>query len=199
MPAESIHNEMDLLRQIADSSEVAFRQLFDTYQHQLFTYVYKVTRSRELADDAVQDIFLKIWSMRQKLPAIENIQAYLRRMARNQALKGFQAVAREGLVEDRLACEKSAQGATDDGLLSKEIQRYINNLIAQLTPSQRKVFLLSREEGLRQQEIADRLGLNLVTVKRHMVDALKVIRDGIAQNYGTQAFALYVIFRLSEH
>ena len=199
MPAESIHNEMDLLRQIADSSEVAFRQLFDTYQHQLFTYVYKVTRSRELADDAVQDIFLKIWSMRQKLPAIENIQAYLRRMAHNQALKGFQAVAREGLVEDRLACEKSAQGATDDGLLSKEIQRYINNLIDQLTPSQRKVFLLSREEGLRQQEIADRLGLNLVTVKRHMVDALKAIRDGIAQNYGTQAFALYVIFRLSEH
>ena len=199
MPPDSIHNERNLLLQIADGSEVAFRELFDNYQRRLFTYVYKVTRSRDLAEDTVQDIFLKIWSMRQKLPEIENIQAYLRRMAHNQALKGFQAVAREGLVEDWLASEKSAQGATDDGLLSKEIQRYINNLIDQLTPSQRKVFLLSREEGLRQQEIADRLGLNLVTVKRHMVDALKAIRDGIFQNYGTQAIALYVIFRISDH
>jgi RNA polymerase sigma factor (sigma-70 family) len=147
----------------------------------------------------VQEIFLKIWSMRENLPAIENMPAYLRRMAHNQALKGFQAVAREGLVRDRLASQQSAPGAADDGLLSKEIQLYINNLIDQLTPSQRRVFLLSREEGLRQQEIADRLGLNLVTVKRHMVDALKAIRDGIAKNYGTQAIALYVIFRLSEH
>lgn len=185
--------------QIADGSEVAFRQLFDTYQQRLYTYVYKVTRSRELADDAVQEIFLKIWSMRQKLPEIENMQAYLRRMAHNQALKGFQAVAREGLVEDGLARQRSAHGSADDGLLSKEIQLYINRLIDQLTPSQRRVFLLSREEGLRQQEIAERLGLNLVTVKRHMVDALKAIRDGLAQNYGAQAVALYIIFRLSDH
>ena len=199
MPPDSIHNERDLLLQIADGSEVAFRQLFDTYQQRLFTYVYKVTRSRELADDAVQEIFLKIWTMRQKLPAIENMQAYLHRMAHNQALKGFQAVAREGLVEDRLARQTSADGAADDGLLSKEIQLYIHRLIDQLTPSQRRVFLLSREEGLRQQEIAERLGLNLVTVKRHMVDALKAIRDGLAQNYGAQAVVLYIIFRLSDH
>ncbi len=199
LPPDFIHNERDLLLQIADGSEVAFRVLFDTYQPRLYSYVYKVTRSRELADDAIQDIFLKIWSMRQKLPAIENIQAYLRRMAYHQALKGFQAVAREGLVEDRLARHQSAHGSPDDGLLSKEIQLYINHLIDQLTPSQRKVFLLSREEGLRQQEIAERLGLNLVTVKRHMVDALKAIRDGLAQNYGAQAVVLYIIFRLSDH
>jgi len=199
LPPDSIHNERDLLLQIADGSEVAFRQLFDTYQQRLFTYVYKVTRSRELADDAVQEIFLKIWSMRQKLPEIGNIQAYLRRMAHNQALKAFQAVAREGLVEDGLARQTSAHGAADDGLLSKEIQLYIHRLIDQLTPSQRRVFLLSREEGLRQQEIAERLGLNVVTVKRHMVDALKAIRDGLAQNYGAQAVVLYIIFRLSDH
>ena len=137
--------------------------------------------------------------MRQKLPEIENIQAYLHRMAHNQALKGFQAVAREGLVEHELARQRSTHGSADDGLLSKEIQHYIHRLIDQLTPSQRKVFLLSREEGLRQQEIAERLGLNLVTVKRHMVDALKAIRDGLAQNYGTHAVALYIIFRLSDH
>ena len=57
----------------------------------------------------------------------------------------------------------------------------------------------SREEGLKQQEIADRLGLNLVTVKRHMVDALKAIREGLSQNYGTQAVVLFIVFRLSEH
>ncbi|MBN9385807.1 MAG: RNA polymerase sigma-70 factor [Chitinophagaceae bacterium] len=188
-----------MLLQIADGSEVAFRQLFDTYQQRLFTYVYKVTRSRELADDAVQEIFLKIWSMRRKLPEIGNMQAYLRRMAHNRALKAFQAVAREGLVEDGLARQTSAHEAADDGLLSKEIQLYINRLIDQLTPSQRRVFLLSREEGLRQQEIAERLGLNVVTVKRHMVDALKAIRDGLAQNYGAQAVVLYIIFRLSDH
>jgi RNA polymerase sigma-70 factor (ECF subfamily) len=120
-------------------------------------------------------------------------------MAYNQALKAFQAVAREGLVEDGLARQASAHGAADDGLLSKEIQLYINRLIDQLTPSQRRVFLLSREEGLRQQEIAERLGLNVVTVKRHMVDALKAIRNGLAQNYGAQAVVLYIIFRLGDH
>ncbi|MBS1563227.1 MAG: RNA polymerase sigma-70 factor [Bacteroidetes bacterium] len=188
-----------MLQRIADGSETAFRQLFDAYQQQLFTYLYRITRSREMADDAVQDIFLRIWSMRDKLPEIDNIGGYLHRMAHNQALKGFQIVAREGLVGEHLANQQSALATADDGLLSKEIQSYIAGLVARLTPSQRTVFLLSREQGLKQQEIADRLGLTLVTVKRHMVDALKSIREGLAQNYGTQAIALFVIFRLSEY
>jgi RNA polymerase sigma-70 factor (ECF subfamily) len=190
------YNEPELLRQVAQGSEAAFRRLFDSYQRRLYTYAYKLTGSREITEDIVQDIFLKIWQKRSTLTTIINFSAYVHRMAHNEVYQGLRKVARETLVTHVLSTRKIAHEDAGGQLVSKEIHEHIQRLVDQLTPKQREVYILSREEGLKQQEIADRLGIHINTVKTHMVDALKFLRSELGQQYGPEALAIFVIFQL---
>lgn len=191
------NREQELLLEIASGSEPAFRELFQAYRRKLFTYIFKTTSSREIAEDTVQEIFLKLWSVRETLPAIGNMNAYLHRMAHNYAYQGFRRLAKETLLLDHLS--KQEEGYTRSPvqeLQSKEVAAYIQGLVDRLTPQQRKVFLLSREDGLKQEEIASRLNISISTVKKHMVDALAFLREEIRQNYSLYAIALFVIHQL---
>lgn len=190
------HTEQELLQQIAVGNESAFRELFLIYRRKLFTYVYKITESREIADDTVQDIFLHLWSVRETLPRINHINAYLYKMAHNYAYQGFRRLAKEELLLDHLKKQAYTPNNPAQELVSKEVTAYIQSLVDRLTPQQRNVFLLSREEGLKQEEIADRLNISIFTVKKHMVDALSFLREEIRQNYGSYAIALFVIYQL---
>ena len=191
------NREQELLLKIALGSEAAFRELFQAYRRKLFSYIFKITASREIAEDTVQDIFLKLWSVRETLSAIGNINAYLHRMAHNYAYHGFRRMAKETLLLDHLKKQENGDaGNPVQELLSKEVAAYIQGLVDRLTPQQRKVFLLSREEGLKQEEIAGRLNVSISTVKKHMVDALAFLREEIRQNYSLYAAALFVIHQL---
>src|SRR5690606_31325510 len=116
---------------------------FQAYRRKLFSYIFKITASREIAEDTIQDIFLKLWSVRETLSAIGNINAYLHRMAHNYAYHGFRRLAKETLLLDHLRKqEDSDTGNPVQELLSKEVRAYIQLLVDRLTPQQRKVFLL---------------------------------------------------------
>lgn len=192
-----MNREQELLLKIAAGNELAFRELFQAYRKKLFSYIFKITASGEIAEDTIQDIFLKLWSVRETLPAIGNINAYLHRMAHNYAYHGFRRLAKETLLLDHLRKQENSNTCNPaQELLSKEVAAYIQVLVDRLTPQQRKVFLLSREGGLKQEEIASRLNVSISTVKKHMVDALSFLREEIRQNYSLYAVALFVIYRL---
>ncbi|MFT4018817.1 MAG: RNA polymerase sigma-70 factor [Agriterribacter sp.] len=191
------NREQELLLEIASGSEPAFRELFQAYRRKLFSYIFKTTGSSEIAEDTIQEVFLKLWSIRETLPAIGNINAYLHRMAHNYAYHGFRRLAKETLLLDHLSKQENGDTCNPvQELLSKEVTAYIQRLVDQLTPQQRKVFLLSREDGLKQEEIASRLNVSISTVKKHMVDALAFLREEIRQNYSLYATALFVIHQL---
>lgn len=198
MPAEPVHNEKELLRQVAGGSESAFGELFNTYRKKLFTNIYRITKSREIAEDTVHDVFLKIWANRESLTDIENFSAYLNRMAQNHAYTGFRRLAKESLILAEL-CRETDTDNNHPGqvLMAKEVKAFIQETIEKLTPQQKLVFLLSRQEGLKQEEIADRLNISISTVKTHMGDALRYLRDELGKSYGSQAIALFVIYNLS--
>lgn len=199
MEPANTYNEKLLLEQVAEGNEQAFQLFYDTYRRRLFTYVYKITESIEISEDTIQEIFLTIWMNRHTLTGIENINAYLYRMAHNRAYKGFQRLAKESLVLAQLKNEQvdSVGAAGELQLVSKEVMAYIQSLVDQLTPQQRKVFLLSRENGLKHEEIAEQLGVAQSTVKKHMVEALRFLREEIGKNYGSHAVAIFVIYQLS--
>jgi RNA polymerase sigma-70 factor (ECF subfamily) len=194
---DGTYSDQQLLRLIAEGNELAFRQLFNNYRSRLFTYLFKITDSREISEDALQEIFLKIWSRRETLPDIANINAYLYRMAHNYAYHSFRRMARESLVIDQLKQPDLDPDDPDARLLSKEIKTYIQTLVARLTPRQREIFLLSREHGLKHEEIASQLGLTRDTVKKHMVDALRFLREELGQNYGPQSIAILVVYQFN--
>lgn len=189
------YNEHELLSRIAGGDTTAFRKLFDHYRPKLYSYLLRISASAEVAEDCVHDVFLKLWCSRNKLANIQNFNAYLYRMAHNHALNSLRKMAVETLIVAELA-GPVPPSADDPGMAlhNKEVRQFIRQVVSKLTPRQREVFLLSRESGLKQAEIAERLGMKVATVKAHLTDALNFLRNEISARYGSYAIVLFILF-----
>lgn len=200
-----MYTERELLQQVASGSEQAFGTLFNAYRKKLYTNIYRLTNSREIAEDTVHEVFLKIWLNRSSLTGIDHFGAYLQRMAHNHAVSGFRKMAKESLIVTELKYQAESQHPGDQPtqpihlLMSKEVRAFIREAINQLTPQQKAVFLLSREDGLKADEIADKLGITLNTAKKHLADALRNLREAINDAHGPYAIAIYVLYDICQH
>jgi RNA polymerase sigma factor (sigma-70 family) len=119
-------------------------------------------------------------------------------MAHNHALNGLRRMARKIIIMAEL--EKTAgheYSGPDDKLLRKEIREMIHDAVSKLTPQQKEVFKMSREEGLKQEDIAQRLNISIFTVKKHLTDALNYLRKEIGNSYGSQAISICLIYGMA--
>lgn len=175
MRAAPLYDEKTLLKQVSEGSETAFSQLFHSFHHQLGDYIFYLTKSLPLAEEIVQDVFMKIWEKREQLETVNNFGAYLFTISKNQAFNVLRQQAREAVKLQKLASHVTSE----QEVLEPDMEKYfilIDTAVSQLPAQQQKVWLLSRQEGLKHEEIATRLSLSRETVKRHISLALTSIR-----------------------
>ncbi len=172
-----LQNELELLKQMAEGDEIAFRKIFDHYKNKLFNYSLRITDNEELAEEIVMDAFLKIWCNREALIYINRFDAYLYTIIRNRAFNAIKRRAHEALIISKLSHSTSEyQDCTEETVVYNEYQYLLNKAINQLPPQQKLVYSMSREEGLKYEEIADQLNLSKNTVKAHLKKALSTLR-----------------------
>lgn len=187
-------NEKELLLQLAEGNEIAFRQLFLAYRNKLYNYVFKLSQSREFAEDAVHDVFLQLWTHRQGLAHVTNINAYIYKMAHNRALNGFKRMAAQTLMlKDMQQTPATETVNAEDNMLWKEASEFLQQSVNMLTPQQKQVFVMSREQGMKQEEIAGALNISIFTVKKHLADARKALRQSLTANYGLSWLPVFCI------
>ena len=180
MNSESIHTEKELLLLAAQGSEPAFTLLFNRYKHKLYSYLLSLTTSPQIAEDIIQDTFLKLWKDRASLKAIDYFNAYLFTMTRNLAINSFKRMARETAILAALQPQQNNPAATvADNLSLKEVEQLLHQTIQSLPPQQKLIYTLSREQGLKHEDIAHQLHLSSSTVRNHIVQALRTIRKKI--------------------
>ena len=176
-------NGNELVIRVVQGDEIAFEQLFRQYKDKLYSFILHLSGSATIAEDVLQDVFLKIWRDRDQLTNIDNFNAYLYRMAQNTAINVLRRQSREALLLNevqRLAPE-GVQG--DELLAAKEVRTALQQAINNLPPQQRKVYQLGKEQGLTYEQIAVSLGITTSTVRNHMVQALRSIREYIALHF----------------
>jgi len=171
-----LNSEPDLLLKVSQGDEAAFAHLFHTYQNRLGAFVMQLTGSRPLAEEIVQEIFIRIWEKREKLSQVEHFHSYLYTVARNYSLSFLKKLGRELAQKQAWEMSVATQGEEEDAVI-RNYRRIIDQAISELPAQRQKVYLLSRDEGLRQAEIAERMAISLETVKKHMVLALRSIRS----------------------
>lgn len=165
--------ERELLSQIARGDETAFRELYVQWQPHLASFIFGITKSKELTAEIIQDVFLKIWLTRNNLAAIENFKSYLFVIARNQAVNAFQKTMRE--IRQLRELEKTIDAENqEDELLERQLS-IVDQAIDQLSPRQKEIYLLHRHEKLTYQQIADQLGISKESVKTHLKLAVRSI------------------------
>ena len=178
------HNEKELLQQVSEGDEVAFQSLFNLYYDRLFQYVFGFTKSRQVTEELVMDVFLKIWLGRAILPDITHFDSFLFRVAHNKSIDFLRAVARDPLFKDLLweQIEFTNNDHSDSRLIVQEYEQKLREAIGLLSPQRKKVYQLSRNEDMNHDQIAAQLNLSKYTVNNHIVEALRFIRNYLSKN-----------------
>jgi RNA polymerase sigma-70 factor (family 1) len=183
-----INEENKLLHLIANGDEKAFGVVFKRYNDLLGSHIFRITNSHELAQEVVQDIFLKIWLNRTELIHIQNFKAYLYVLSKNHALNCLKRVAMERVIITNLSPKEDLQ--QDE--VAEENEKYLlfDEAIDQLPPQQRKVYLMSRHERLRYAEIASRLNISTETVKKYLQIASESISSYVRKKHIVSVLSL---------
>lgn len=185
-----ITNENDLLAATARGDEFAFRQIFDGYRQVVYTYAMHLLKDPDLADDTVQNVFMKIWANRQKLTGISSFKSWLFIVVKHRILDALKARLREQTAFNGLP-STGQTAETEETILYREYDRLINEAFNHLTPQQKLIYRLNKREGLNADEIATKLKISPHTVKTHLVHAVRNIRKFIQPHLGS--FLLLVI------
>lgn len=189
-----MHNEGELLKLVAAGDEHAYRELFHRHWNNVYSVALVLTKSVELAEDMVQDIFLKIWQKREHFTEVERFEDYLFIMARNHIYTELKKKARDDQFKQQVyQYFDSGINNAEIQLLTKETQVQINKAIAQLTPQQQLVYRMSREQGLSHEEIAEKLNISRNTVRNHIVQSLKQIREYLNDNVSGATLVLCLL------
>jgi RNA polymerase sigma-70 factor (family 1) len=190
-------SEQTLLACISTGNEAAFRSLFDRYRGTIYTYALRLSEDRSLADEVVQDVFLKVWLKRKDLPAVTHFSAWPYAIARHRMFDMMKQQARELQTKETVQLEASANDNNAEvSLLEKEYQLLLRGALAQLSPRQQLIYNLSRNHGMKHEEIAHTLNISRHTVKTHLVHALRVIRDHITPYINTITIGLWLLGKI---
>src|SRR5882757_1387840 len=175
MPTTTINQ---LCLQVAEfDDEVAFGELFKLYYTRLLLFTEAILKSREQAEEAVEDVFLKLWENRKVLPAINNVNYYLLVAAKHKALDYLEKMKKQAIISlDDVEVEFGDISVNpEDTLISVESVRIIQTIINDLPPRCKLMFRLVKEDGLKYREVADLLNVSIKTVETQISLALSKI------------------------
>ena len=169
-----MNNEKDILKRISLGDENAFRELFRYYYPRAEVFLGKVIYSREDIRDIAQNIFIRVWLMRAVLPEINSFGAYLYRMCRNAAVDYMRSRGVSVPLPDDF--DVVSDSTADQFADARETEMRISRSVASLPGKRRKIFIMSRVEGLSNAEIAARLNISPKTVENQITLALRQLR-----------------------
>jgi RNA polymerase sigma-70 factor, ECF subfamily len=178
----------ELFDQIREDDQKAFERLFSIYFPRLNDFANKVVRDDGISQDIVQEVFLKIWEKRAQIQSI-NIEAFLFRLVRNGCIDYIKYLKVINNRMDKIRISSKIEelyridfiGDEPYLLIEKELNAKIEKAIQGLPDRCREVFLLSRMDGLKNREIAEKLNISIKNVERHLTRAIHSFRDNLSE------------------
>lgn len=163
---------------LADDSEYAFQLLYDRHRKRIYQTGLRYLKSPILAQELVQEVFLKLWFNRKSLDTDRSLEAWLYTVAKNNLVNRLKKLSREWQALKQM--EKSGEAFVnniENKLQEAQYQELLQKAIQRLPEQQRRAFILSREEQLTYLEIGEQMGISALTVKTHISRALDSIRN----------------------
>jgi RNA polymerase sigma-70 factor (ECF subfamily) len=177
--AEKSHSESEWIIKIREIDADAFKRLFETYCQALIYFAWRYVKSTQIAENIVQDVFLKIWLNRTKLNPALKIRSYLYKAVKNQAMQHLRKAKFENRKENIQTLDSSTK-SPEDRLDEEEIAISVQRAISELPPKSRLIFTMSKYSNLTYSEIAEIQNISVKTVEAHIGRALKLLRKRLA-------------------
>lgn len=170
------HSRELLISALKTGTEAAYQQLFDLYGKRLYRFAEGYLNDPVEAEEIVQEVFIKIWSVREQLSTIKSFDSYIFTIAKNAILNSIRKAKSKAAYATWAMLHPGKDILLDDELDFNELQKAYRCSVETLSPKRQEVFCLSRDTGLTNREIAEKLGISEKTVENHMTAALAEIR-----------------------
>jgi len=168
----------ELIYQISDGNPDAFGKFYDLYFHKVYQFTGYFIKSDKVCEEIVSDVFLTLWITREKLIEIENLEAFIYTITKNKSYNYLNKVARDPDFTSDFPIDIMGDiDSPEEIILTEELKQVIKSSIDGLPERCKLIFLMSRDEGLRYQDIAQILSISEKTVNAQMVTALKKLHS----------------------
>lgn len=173
--------ERELLVKLRTGDYDAFTTLYQKYKIRLTGNIFKLVKSEELAEEVLQDLFLKVWEIRESIDPEKSFRSFLFRIAENLVMDIYRKAARDKKLQEQLSQHFiESYLHVHEHVANKETQLEIQALIDSLPQQCRKVFILFRVEGKTYSEITELLGISHSTINNHLVRANQILKDQLS-------------------
>lgn len=187
--------EKIIVKALKNSNAEAFDQLFSFYGKRLFYFALGYLKSKEEAEEVVQEVFLRIWRNRKNLNPDLSFNAYLFKIAYHYILVLFEQVNRRKAYQHEIVTESVRfRDEINERLNYQMLLDKVEALIEHLPPRQKEVLVKRKKEGLPVKKIAAELDISVKTVENHLTEALKNIKKGLGEEeLGAMLFFLLFV------
>ena len=157
----------------------SFNQVFRRYYSPMVRFCIRYVADSDLASEIVQDLFVKLWSNREKISFNTSFESYMLASVRNSALTYINKERSHAEANLRVFSEESDNTDPSETLQSNNLEESYRKILKDMPEKRREVFLASRYDGLKYSEIAEKLGISQKTVEAQMSAAIKQLKDGL--------------------
>ena len=180
---DTLVNERELVLRLIDGDEEAFCELYAAYKNRLLYFALKFVKSREFAEDIFQDAFTVVWQTRRFINPEASFSSYLYTIVRNRILNQLRDLANQDKLREQIFSQAvDYTNETKDEILVNDLRQFITRALQQLTPRQREIFEMSREQQMSHREIAESLGISVNTVQESISTSLRTLRTYLKKN-----------------
>ena len=184
-----MYDDKTIVKQLKEGEEGAYRHLFDVHYIPMCNVAFVLLKDKFLAESIAGDVIFRLWEKRKEIDIQTSLRAYLIRSVRNRCINYLnqEYVLRESvsLSTDELSVSEGLPGNRQqhplDILIEKELEEKVTLAVRKLPKETRTVFEMSRFDGLKYNEIAEKLGISVNTVKYHIKNALARL-SGVVKN-----------------
>ncbi|MEP7376785.1 MAG: RNA polymerase sigma-70 factor [Chitinophagaceae bacterium] len=195
--AQILPNEKELFALMASGDEAAFTQIFYHYTQRMYAYILTKTKSEDAAEEIVQEVFMKLWAKKETLAHVENHESYIFRMVANKIVDWFRNMSSEkNAIKTVWKSIEHFTNNTSETLDLHQSQELINEAVAHLSPQRKKIFLMSRQEGMTRSQIAEQLNLSVNTVNNHLNEAVRNVKEYLMNIPGASLPLLFMLLRI---
>lgn len=175
-------SDNELTKHLNLGSKDAFRILYERYGRRIYLFALGYVKSDADAEELVQDVFVKLWEKRILLDEQKNVKAYLFKIVVNSV---YDLIRKRNLEKAFLEYSAQKEELADDTwnkIIYQDMLQQVNQLVETMPEQRRKIFKLSKEEGLTNDEIATHLALSKRTVENQLYRATLLLKESLKTN-----------------
>ena len=170
-----------LVNKMKTGDRESFNKIFRRYYSPLMRFCFRFVVDEDVSAEIVQDLFVKLWTNREKLNINSSFDSYLMSSVRNSAYTYINKERSHNEAHQMMYVSESEETDPSDELQSNNLEESYRKILATMPEKRREVFLASRFDGLKYAEIAEKLNISQKTVEAHMGAAIKQLREGLKE------------------